>query len=146
MKYIITNFWFLVACLVNTIYLNVKSIYKSCRKLGKQGLSTESNIRYINTKYSSLFPTVAVAQWLAYLLFESYIPGSSRVGRYFIFHKISRLKGPWNVPAIQSTEWSLNGDWNTTENHLFRHHSVAIQRPFIHRSVDWKLGFHPVFF
>ena len=31
------------------------------------------------------------------------------------------------MPAIHSTEWALNDDWNTTENHLSRHHSVTIQ-------------------
>ena len=40
------------------------------------------------------------------------------------------LKVNWNVPAIQSTAMSLNGDWNATENHLSCHHSVAIQPPF----------------
>ena len=88
---------------------------------------------------------MAVAQWLEYLLFESYTPGSSRVGHNFIFHKISWLEGHWNVPAIQSTEWSLNGGWNATEIHLFRHHSVAIQPPSSHHSIDWKVRFHPVF-
>ena len=38
-----------------------------------------------------------------------------------------RLKVNWNVPAIQLTARSLNGDWNATENHLSCHHSVAIQ-------------------
>ena len=54
------------------------------------------------------------------------------------------LKGHWNVLAIQSTEWLLNGDWNATEIHLSRHHSVVIQPPFSHHSVDWKVRFHPV--
>ena len=107
--------------------------YKCCRKLRKQVLSTELNIRYINTKYSSLIPTVAVAQWLVYVPDDSYNPGSSRVGRNFIFHKISWLKGHWNVPVIQSTEWSLNGGWNATEIHLSRQLSVAIQPPFSRR-------------
>ena len=95
--------------------------YKSCRKL-----STELNIRYTNTKYLSLFLTVHVAEWYAYFPFDSYISGSSRVGRNFIF---SWLKGHWNVPAIQSTEWSLNGGRNATEIHFSRHHSATIQSP-----------------
>ena len=68
-------------------------------------LITELNIRYKNTKYSFLFITVPVAEWLAYFPFDSYIPGSSRVWRNFISQKKSWLKGHWNVPAIQSTEW-----------------------------------------
>ena len=40
--------------------------YKSCRKLREQVLSTELNIRYRNTKYSSLLLTAPVAEWLAY--------------------------------------------------------------------------------
>ena len=61
----------------------------------------------------------------------------------FFFFK-NRRKDHWNVPAIQSTEWSLNGDWNATENHLSRHHWSAIQTPFSHHSVDWKVRCHPV--
>ena len=49
------------------------------------------------------------------------------------------------MPAILSTECSLNGDWNATEIHFSRHHSVAIQPPFNHHSIDWKVTFHPVF-
>ena len=66
---------------------------------------TKLNIRSMYTKYSSEIITVPVAYWLASFLFDSYIPGSIRVGRNFIFQKISGLKGHWNVPAIQSTEW-----------------------------------------
>ena len=73
-----------------------------------------------------------------------YIQGSSRVGRIFIFQNKNWLKGYWNVPAIQLTEWSLNGGWNATEIHLSPHHSVAIQPPFSQHSVDWKVRFHPV--
>ena len=85
--------------------------YKSCRKLREKVLSTELNIRYRNTKYSSLFLTAPVADWLAYFPSDSYIAGSSRFGRNFIFPKISWLKGQRNVPAIQSTEW-----WDCTRN------------------------------
>ena len=34
------------------------------------------------------------------------------------------------MPAIQSTIWKLNSDYNATEIHISRHHSVAIQPPF----------------
>ena len=64
----------------------------------------------------------------------------------YIFQTINWLKDHWKVPAIQSTKWSINGNWNATENHLSRHHSVAIQPPFSHHSVDWKVRFHPVIF
>mgnify|MGYP003686284799 CR=1 FL=1 len=106
--------------------------------------STELNICYTNTKYSSELLSVPVAEWLAYSPFDSNFPVSSRTGRYLIFQKISWLKSHWNVPAIQSTEWWLNGGWNATEIHLSFHHSVAIPPPFSHHSVDWKVGFHPV--
>ena len=106
--------------------------YKRCRILRKH----ELNIRYINNKYPLMKITVPVAEWLAYSPVDSYIPGSSRVGRNFIFQKISWPKGHWNVPAIPSTEWYLNGDWNATEIHLTRHHSVAIQPPFNHLVID----------
>ena len=36
-----------------------------------ENLSTEFNMRYTNTKYFSLFPTVPVAEWLAYFPFDS---------------------------------------------------------------------------
>ena len=52
------------------------------------------------------------------------------LGVILFFEKISWRKGHWNMPAIQSTEWSLNGDWNATVIHLSRHRSVAIQPPF----------------
>ena len=118
--------------------------YKSCRKLSKQVFSTELNIRYINTKYSSMILTAALAEWLACSPFDPYVQGSSRVGGDFIFQKISWSKGHWNVPAIQSTEWSLNGGWNATEIYFSRHQSVDIQPPFSDYSVDWKVRFHPV--
>ena len=124
--------------------LNSIDGYKSCRIWRKHVLCAELKIRYTNTKYSSPLLTVPVPEWLAYFPFDSYIPGSSRVGRNFIFQKISWLKGHWNVPAVQSNEWSLNDDWNATEIHLSRHHSVTIQTPFSHHSVDWKMTFHPV--
>ena len=114
--------------------------YKSCRKLREKVLSTELNIRYRNTKYSSLFLTAPVAEWLAYFPYDSYIAGSSRFGRIFIFRKISWLKGHWNVPAIQSTEWWL------TEIRLSRHHSAIIQSQFsrlkgeISSCVYWRCG------
>ena len=60
---------------------------KSCKNLRKQVLSTELNIRYSNTEYSSLFPMVPVAEWLAYFPFDLYIVHWSRVGRNFIFQK-----------------------------------------------------------
>ena len=45
---------------------------------------------------------------------------------YFLY-----LSGHWYVPAIQSTKWSLYGDWNATEIHLSRHtyrrHSATIK-------------------
>ena len=133
------------------MHLNVKSIfymtidgYKSCRKLRKQVFNTELNICYKNTKYSSMILMVAVAKWLADFPLDSYIPGSSSARRNFIFQKISWLKGHWNVPAIQSTEWWLNGGWNATEIHISRHHSVAIQPPFSHHSVDRKKCRHLV--
>ena len=56
-------------------------------------------------------------------------PGFEPHWAYFNFQKISLLKGHWNEPAIQSTEWSLNGVWNATEIYLSRHHSVAIKPP-----------------
>ena len=59
--------------------------YKRCRILRKH----ELNIRYINNKYPLMKITVPVAEWLAYSPVDSYIPGSSRVGRNFIFQKIS---------------------------------------------------------
>ena len=49
----------------------------------------------------------------------------------------------WNL-TFQSIEWSLNGDWNANDNHLSRHNSVAIQAPFSHHSIDWKVRFHPM--
>ena len=105
--------------LKHCMHLNVKSIfymtidgYKSCRKLRKQVFNTELNICYKNTKYSSMILMVAVAKWLADFPLDSYIPGSSSAKRNFIFQKISWLKGHWNVPAIQSTEWWLKSDWN----------------------------------
>ena len=52
-------------------------------------------------------------------------------------HKINWLKSQWNVPAIQSTELSLNGHWNATENNFL----VIIQSPFSHHSVDWRWDF-----
>ena len=52
-------------------------------------LSTELNISYTYTKYSSVHTTVPVAEWLAYFPFDSYIPGSSRFGRNFIFQKVN---------------------------------------------------------
>ena len=61
--------------------------YKRCRILGKQVLSTKLNIRYRNTKYSSLLLTAPMAEWLAYFPYDSYIAGSSRFGRNFIFEK-----------------------------------------------------------
>ena len=59
--------------------------YKSCRILRKQVLSTELNIRYMNTRYLSVIITIPVAD--RECLAHSYIPGSSRVGHNFIFHK-----------------------------------------------------------
>ena len=80
--------------------------YKSCRKLRKQVLSTELNIRYINTKYSSLIPTVAVAQWIVYFSFDSYISGSCRFGRNLIFYK----KADWKVTKMCLPFSRLNGE------------------------------------
>ena len=102
--------------------------YKSCRKLRKQVQRKELNISYAYTKYSSLISTVSVANWLAHFPFDSYILGSSRVGRNFIFQKINWLKGDWNVTEIQ----------------LSHHHSVAIQPTLSHHLVDWKVRFHAV--
>ena len=122
--------------------LNLKSIFKSQLMVIKavEVTSAELNICLINTKYSTILLSVPVGEWLAYFPFDSNVPGSSRTGRYFIFQKISWLKSHWNVPAIQSTEWSLNGGWNATEIHLSRHHSVVIQPPFSYHSVDWMAG------
>ena len=54
-----------------------------------------------------------VAEWLAYFPYDSSLPV-----RAAFFKKISWLKGHWNVPAIQSTEWWLKGDWMVTERWL----------------------------
>ena len=59
----------------------------------------------------------------------------------YIFQTINWLKDHWHVPAIQSTKWSMNGNWNATENHLSRHHSVAIQPPFSHHSATIQSPF-----
>ena len=106
---------------------------------------TNSKFRFkhmlnIYTKFSGHVKAVPQAEWLARFPFDYYFPSSSRDGRNIFF------KDHWNVPAIQSTKWSMNGNWNATENHLSRHHSVAIQPPFSHHSVDWKVRFHPVIF
>ena len=54
---------------------------------------------------------VHMAEWLAYFPFDSYIPGSSRVGDNFLFFKNDNwLEGQWKVPVIQSTEWWLKCD------------------------------------
>lgn len=58
----------------------------------KQVLSTNLNISYTYTKYSSLEITVPVSEWKAYLPFDSYIPGPNRVGSDFIFQRITLLK------------------------------------------------------
>ena len=108
--------------------------YKSCRILRKQVLSTVLKIRYTYTKYSSVTITASVAEWLAYFPFNSYIPGSSRVARNCFSQNISWLKGHWNVPTIQSTEWWLKCDWNPPFSSTFSHHSV-----------DWMVRFHPVY-
>ena len=63
--------------------------YKSCKIERKQVLGTELNIRYMYTKYSSLIIKVPMALWLGCFPFDSYIPGSIRVRRNFIFQKIS---------------------------------------------------------
>ena len=75
---------------------------------------TELNIRNTNTKYSSTVLTVPMAEWLAYFPFDSYIPGSSRVGRNFVFQK--------NKP----TEMCLKSTFPSP----FSRHSATIQSPF----------------
>ena len=44
-----------------------------------------------------------------------------------LVQKINCLKGHWNVPAIKSSEWSLNGDWNQRLPSPFNRHSANIQ-------------------
>ena len=78
--------------------------YNSCRKLGKQVLSTEFNKHYTNTRYLSLLLTVFVAEWLAYFPFDSSTRFRAALGVILFFKKVTGLKGHWNVPAIQSTE------------------------------------------
>ena len=56
----------------------------------------------------------------------------------------------WKVTEMCLPFSRLNGHWmvtemRLTENHLSRHHSVAVQLRFSHNSVDWKVRYHPVF-
>ena len=46
------------------------------------------------------------------------------------FNKINWLKGHWNVPAIQTTEWWLKCDWNPPFPLPFSRHSATIRSPF----------------
>ena len=82
---------------------------KSCRKLRKQVLSTELNIRYTNNKFSLQHLTVPVAEWLGYFPFDS-LTRVVALGLILFF--------------------------NSTEIYLSRHHSVVIQPPYSHYSVD----------
>lgn len=49
-------------------------VYKTCRIFKKQVQSTDGL-------------AVPLAEWLEYFSFDSYIPGSSRVGHIFFFSK-----------------------------------------------------------
>ena len=125
------------------MHFNVKSIidgYKSCRSF-KYRIKHTLNKYWIFISKSNGRRGAMVSVLSLWFLHPAFEP---RCAYNFIFHKISWLKGHWNVPAIQSTEWSLNGGWNATEIHLSCHHSVAIQTRFSNHSVDWKVRFHPV--
>ena len=57
------------------------------------------------------------------------IPGSSSVGRNFIFPKISWLKGHWKVDFMVTELW-LKCDWNPPFPSPCSRHSAIIQSPF----------------
>ena len=75
----------------------------------------------INPKYSSSFLTVHVAEWLAYFPLNSYITGSRRDGRRFIF-QCACHSVVWMV-----TQWWLKCDWNPPFLSPFSRLSVTIQ-------------------
>ena len=87
---------------------------------------------------------VPVIESVAYypLIFKLLVRAA--LGAILFFKYGHWLKGHWNVPAIQLTDWSQNNDWNVTEINLSRNHSVTINLPFSHHSVDWKVRFHPM--
>ena len=93
--------------------------------------STKLNICYTNTKYSSMILTVAVAEWLAYFPFDSYILGSSRVWR-FSKNKLTErsLKCACLSVYWMVIEWWLKCDWNPPFPSPFSRHSDTIQSPF----------------
>ena len=96
--------------------LNLKSIFKSQLMVIKavKVSSAELNICYIKTKYSSILLSVPVGEWLAYFPFDSYVPGSSHSGRYFIFSKHKQteksLKCACHSVDGMVTEWWLKCD------------------------------------
>ena len=117
--------------------------FESCRKSRKQVLSTYKHKLHI---YQIFFGVVNVSrgQMVCVLSLWYLHPGFEPSWASFFFQKINWLNGHWNVTAIRSTEWSLNGDWNATETYLSCHHAVVIESPFSHHSVDWMLRFHPL--
>ena len=123
------------------VRLNVKSIFFKMTIDGYV-LSTELNTSYIYTNYSSLNgPRGRMVSVLSLWFIH---PGFKLRLAYFFFQKTNWLIDHWNVPALQSTDWSLNGDWYATEITF----PLSIQSPFshlsCHQSIDWKVGCHPL--
>ena len=119
--------------------MTIHGFKKNCREL-KQFLSTELNICYTNAKYSSLFPPVPVAEWLAYLPFDLSTRVRVALGVILFFKKISWLKGHWNVPSIQSlAEMRLKSTFPVTIQSPLSHHSVTNQSTETWDFILWSL-------
>ena len=64
--------------------------FKACKHLNVKSIFTMSINGYKSCRILiSAIITVPMAECLAYFPFDSYIPGSSCIGRNFIFQKIS---------------------------------------------------------
>ena len=73
--------------------------------------------------------------------FDSATRVRAGLGVILFFKKLA----DWKVTEMCLPFSRLNSAWNATEIQLSRHHSVAIQPPFRHHSVDWNVRFHPVY-
>ena len=112
--------------------LNLKSIIKSQLMVIKavEVSSTELNICYTNTKYSSLLLSVPMAEWLAYFpLTQTSRDQPHWALFYFSKNKLTEksLKCACHSVDWMLTEWWLKCDWNPPFPSQFSRHSATIQ-------------------
>ena len=96
--------------------------------------TNSSKLFKIYTNWLLIFGGVFSKYHLAYFPFDSYIPGSSRVGRNFIFQKNMlterSLQCACHSVNWMVTEWWLKCDWNPPFPSQFSRLSATIKSPF----------------